>query len=97
MKKLTKDQIKLLPEGVSKQYVKLTRLHWPEPKVVFEGDKELFIRRREKTLKRGRTIYPAGQIVEITLYNGCWAVADERDIENNGSIVVEDYMMEIFS
>jgi len=91
--KLNKSQIKQLPIGRSRHIVKLTRLHYPESHSVVEffGEAEVYIQRREKAYKK----LPAGEIVVITAGNS-WAEGTEKDIEENGSIVVENYLMEIY-
>ena len=92
--KLTKEDIKKLPSGASQHHVRLTRLHYPEIHnvVVFDGVTDVFIARREKAYKK----LPVGQIITITAGTN-WAEAGESEIEQNGSIIVEDYLMEIFS
>ena len=60
-------------------YIRLTRLFYPEPKVIWEGWAKMHI--------KGLFVTPE------TPYD--WAEYTQNDLESDGKYIVEDYMMEI--
>jgi hypothetical protein len=56
----------------------------------------LIVQRREKTLKRGRQVYPAGQIVLIAVRDFGWAEYSEDDYSPEyNEFLCEEYRMKI--
>jgi hypothetical protein len=82
MIKLQKKDIAKL-ESTQLVYVKLFRLWEPEPRLIFEGITTLHIER-----------YSNGMYFAPHDYD--WAQSDLNDVQNNGSVIVEDYLMEIY-
>lgn len=83
MEKLTRQQIAALTPD-DEVFVKLFRLWEPEPKLIFEGPTTLYIER----FKGNMWFSPV---------DPDWAQYDLADIQNDGSAVVEDYLMEIYA
>jgi len=67
--------------------VRLTRLYWPKPKVIWEGETTFHLQFR-----------PNGDIGVLAIKDGpyanTWAEYSVEDLDN-GKFIVEDYMMEI--
>ena len=56
----------------------------------------LYLRRREKDYRRGREVFPAGEIVELTIVERPdWATYTERDFDPRWGFSVEEFLLEI--
>ncbi len=85
---LTKAEVLALPPGDATVYrVKLTRLTYPKPMLVAEIDSTLHVQRTPGKVSRLALVTP-------TAIN--WAEGGEGDVGEDGSVVVEDYHMEIY-
>ena len=84
MRKLTKDEINKI-DGVHSYFVVLTRLYEPHPVTKYTGMVTFHIQRR-----------PNNDIGVLAIRNMNWAEYGIEDIEEDGSCVCEDYLMEIF-
>jgi len=69
-------------------YVKLTRLYYPEPKLIWKGNVRFHIQRR----KNGDigVLTPKPEDIPVS-----WAEYCQEDIKIDGHCVCEDYLMEI--
>jgi hypothetical protein len=85
MNKLNRQQVLQLEDG-AQVHVKLTRLYWPQPVVTYEGPAHLYVQNHN------------GVAVVLTVRDPLvWAEADPRcDVDSDGSVIVEDYKLEIF-
>jgi len=92
LRKMTKTEVLSLPEGreLGPYHVKLSRLWEPEPKIMYEGLSDLYVQRAPAHKKLPE------RLACITTQNYTWAEGGAEDVEEDGSIVVEDYEMEIF-
>jgi len=90
--KLTKEEVNSLPAGdhTGPYYVKLIRLFDPAPVVVWEGHSTLYVQRAPAYRKRPE------RLACITPRAYVWAEGGYEDVEDDGSILVEDYEMEIY-
>jgi hypothetical protein len=79
----------LEPDPKAEYFVKLWRLWEPAPRLMWQGKSTLHIQRFTDK-KRGNHL----SVITPLAYD--WAEGTYRDVENDGSVVVEDYMMEIF-
>lgn len=91
MTKFTKEEVLNLQENDNTVYrIILTRLTWPIPTLVFNGPAQLYIQRAPK--QQGLP----ERLATITTKEIVWAEGSWNDVLDDGSIVVEDYQMEIF-
>jgi len=83
-RRLSPDEIKALQDG-QQVWVRLTRLFWPKPVAQYEGPDTLYVQRYR------------GEIVTMTTREHGWAEYDPRhSFEHDGSLVSEDWQMEVF-
>lgn len=90
MKRMSKAEVLGLQEHDDTVYhVILTRLTWPIPKLVHNGPSRLYVQRapEHKGLPE--------RLATITTKDIVWAEGGWMDVMDDGSIVVEDYQMEI--
>ena len=91
MNKLNKEQLMKLENG-AQCFVRLSRVLYPEPPIVkFYGLEELSIQKFQT--KKGKRIK---EHMIITTKNWAWAEGSDSDISEDGSIMVEDYLMEVY-
>lgn len=103
-RQLTRDQILTRFAGQERAncYVRLIRLEDPEPRLVYEGEKELYLMWSDYVGGRGgraRKI-KAGEpqcLALITVNSGGWAECVGDDIASDGDCVVEDYLMQLYA
>lgn len=70
--------------------VRLTRLYYPSPEVVWEGECKLYIqRRKDGTIS---VVTPRPEEIPVS-----WAEYSEDDVQHDGSLVCEDYLMEFLT
>jgi hypothetical protein len=87
MRKLTRDEILALQDdGSASYYVKIYKIYDYNPVLAWEGETALGIARYLGALD---AIFPEEP-------GSVWVIGSEDDVENDGDIVVEDYMMEVF-
>ena len=91
MVKLSQAEVLRLPAGeIGPYHVKLIRLHYPIPKLEWEGNSVLYVARApayRKLPERLTCITPRAYV---------WAEGGFEDVQSDGSVVVEDYQMEIY-
>jgi len=84
-------------------FVQLLRLYEPEPVTVFQGELELSLVWSNAGPGRTRRLQPAGTPLRLILISVAsdgpigWAEGSEDDIGESGDVVVEDYLMRVYS
>ncbi len=83
-------------------HVQLIRLEESAPRVVFEGERELYLMWSDHAGGRGgkaRKLKPDDprRLALITVSGGQWAECMGDDIEPDGDCVVEDYLMRLYA
>ena len=91
MRKLTKAEVLALQPSNTVYHVKLTRLYYPTAKLIWEGDTELYVQRAAKYRNDPEHLATVTPKAPIN-----WAEGGDGCVEDDGSVVVEDYQMEIF-
>ncbi len=91
--KLTRQDILNLPAGEHRFYIRLTRLFNPEPVTLWQGAVPILVERFCARRERERVT-----LIAVLDRNGVpdWAEYLPDDIEADGSLICEDYMMELF-
>lgn len=91
MYKLTKEEVLNLQEHDTAQYrVILTRLTWPIPNLVYNGPAHLYIKRAPKEQNLPE------RLTTITTKKVVWPAGSWKNVMDDGSILFEDYQMEIY-
>ncbi len=93
MLKLTRQDILNLPAGEHRFYVRLTRILDPEPVIFWQGAAPILVERFRERRERERVTLIA--VLDGNVVPG-WAEYLPDDIEADGSLICEDYMMELF-
>jgi hypothetical protein len=91
LRKLTQQEVRDLKPSNVIYHVKLWRLWQPAPHLMWEGEAQLSVQRApvyRKLPERLTSVTPSGH---------GWAEGGADDVADDGSVVVEDYMLEIFT
>lgn len=76
-------------------FVRLIRLDDPMPLLVWEGQMPLKIERHHIPARKKRGLSP--NTLNLYIGTGLWCGYSGEDIENDGSLVLEDFLMEVYA
>ncbi len=93
--KLTRQDLLNLPAGEYRFYIRLTRLFDPEPVTFWQGAAPIVVERIYEPHRRNPERIT---LIAVVDGNGIpdWAEYDPDDIQPDGNLICEDYMMELF-
>jgi hypothetical protein len=94
MRKLGKKDLKNLPEGKSKQYVKLYYLD-QFPEIFYEGllDVQVLIKQHNY---HGDKKIQQGELLTLALLDMNWAEYTQKDVNPSGDLVVDNHLLRIY-